>query len=181
MAGIDLNPDEIQFIVQPYQFEPHRGPEQPLSSSESSSESDSERDSDIDDVATDEWCTCNNCVAMPTATERRCCQSFAVCQPKLDEATITCITMHEAFQVNCLNHHVLELSFYEYLDYNGPIGDEEPVHELYRYIAYRRYTRWLWHRLGKKTRKVIPSCVVSAIRTRFPSDEYTGFRYPRDY
>lgn len=126
-------------------------------------------------------CTCNNCVAMPTATERRCCQSFAVCQPKLDEATITCITMHEAFQVNCLNHHVLELSFYEYLDYNGPIGGEEPVHELYRYIAYRRYTRWLWHRLGKKTRKVIPSCVVSAIRTRFPSDEYTGFRYPRDY
>lgn len=52
---------------------------------------------------------------------------------------------------------------------------------LYRYIAYRRYTRWLWHRLGKKTRKVIPSCVVSAIRTRFPSDEYTGFMYPRDY
>lgn len=55
MAGIDVNPDGIQFIVQPYQFEPHRGPEQPLSSSESSSESDSERDSDIDAVATDEW------------------------------------------------------------------------------------------------------------------------------
>uniref|UniRef100_A0A8W8MDA5 Uncharacterized protein n=1 Tax=Magallana gigas TaxID=29159 RepID=A0A8W8MDA5_MAGGI len=63
MAGIDVNPDGIQFIVQPYQFEPHRGPKQPLSSSESSSESDSERDSDIDAVATDEWCICNNCVA----------------------------------------------------------------------------------------------------------------------
>lgn len=55
MAGMDLNPDDIQFIVQPYQFEPQRRPEQPLSSSESSSESESERDSDIDVVATDDW------------------------------------------------------------------------------------------------------------------------------
>lgn len=47
MAGTELNPNEIQFIVQPTSTT--------LSSSESSSESDSERDSDIDSVATDKW------------------------------------------------------------------------------------------------------------------------------
>ena len=38
------------------------------------------------------------------------------------------------FVANCTNQWVLELSFYEYLPNNGPIGDEEPSHkkiELY--------------------------------------------------
>ncbi|XP_061175542.1 uncharacterized protein LOC133184466 [Saccostrea echinata] len=122
MAGIEVHYEEIQFIVQPYQFEPTVRSEQPQSSSESSTESDSEQDSDFDVVVVDEWCNCHNCIDMPTAIERRCCHSFGVCQLKLEEADITCITKHEAFQVNCLNRHVLELAFYEYLDYNGPMN-----------------------------------------------------------
>jgi len=39
---------------------------------------------------------------------------------------------------------------------------------------------WIYKRLGRKKRKVIPSCVVSAIRKEFPEADgnYTGFRDP---
>ena len=47
----------------------------------------------------------------------------------IEEADILCITEHEGFDVNCTNHHVLRVSYFEYLHYNGPLGDEEPVHE----------------------------------------------------
>jgi hypothetical protein len=50
------------------------------------------------------------------------------------------------------------------------------IYRTYRYIAYRRFVLWIWHRLGRRNRKVLPACVVKVIRTKFPSDEYTGFR-----
>ena len=52
---------------------------------------------------------------------------------------------------------------------------------VYRYIAYRRLARWIWHRLPKRQRKVLPACTVSAKRQQFPSKNYVGFKYaPRD-
>ena len=50
----------------------------------------------------------------------------------------------------------------------------------YRYAAYRQYVWWIYQRLGRKQRKVIPSCVVSAIRKQFPEADgnYTGFKEP---
>lgn len=48
---------------------------------------------------------------------------------------------------------------------------------MYRYVAYRRFVRWIWHRLGKNMRRILPSCVVTVIRNTFPSEEYTGFKY----
>ena len=66
---------------------------------------------------------------MPKARECRCCRNINVVDGVIEEAGIKCITDHEGFSVNCLNHHVLRVSFYEYLHYNGPLGDEEPIHE----------------------------------------------------
>ena len=49
-----------------------------------------------------------------------------------------------------------------------------------RLTAYRQFVCWMLkgERLGKGKRVVIPSCVVTAIRNRFPdaSNIYTGFR-----
>lgn len=50
---------------------------------------------------------------------------------------------------------------------------------VYRHIAYRRFVLWIWHRLGRGNRKIIPACVVTKIRSVFPSEQYTGFQYPR--
>lgn len=48
----------------------------------------------------------------------------------------------------------------------------------YRYAAYRQYIWWVYGRLGRKRRKVIPASVVLAIRKQFPEADgnYTGFK-----
>ena len=54
------------------------------------------------------------------------------------------------------------------------------LHRRYRYIAYRQFVRWIFGVLGKNIRVPIPSCVVTAIRAKFPveaGDSLEGFHY----
>ena len=46
-----------------------------------------------------------------------------------------------------------------------------------RHGAYTAYTLMVYNRLGAGVRRVIPSCVVWAIRERYPerTGQYTGF------
>jgi hypothetical protein len=41
-------------------------------------------------------------------------------------------------------------------------------------MAYRCFVQWIWHRLGRYNRKILPACVVRKIRETFPSEEYCG-------
>ena len=66
---------------------------------------------------------------MDSEEESVCCQELHRYSYRLEEADVQCITDHPGFHVNCCNPHVLELSFWEFLQNNGPIGDEEPRHE----------------------------------------------------
>ncbi|XP_052075797.1 P2X purinoceptor 7-like [Mytilus californianus] len=90
---------------------------------------------------------------------------------------LNCITEHEIFIANCLNRHVLQVSMYAYMEHVGPFDDNEPINEKYRFMAYRRFVQWIWHRLGRHNRKILPACVVKKIRDSFPSEEYCGFKY----
>lgn len=51
-------------------------------------------------------------------------------------------------------------------------------YRTWRLAAYRQFTWWVHGILGKKRRRAIPSCVVHAIRKRFPeeSGDYVGFK-----
>ena len=53
-----------------------------------------------------------------------------------------------------------------------------------RLMAYRQFICWAYRgeRLGKGVRRVLPACVVTAIRARYadPQEEYTGFMEVRD-
>ena len=49
---------------------------------------------------------------------------------------------------------------------------------LFHYISYCQFVCWIWQKLGKHRREILPSCVVNEIRFAFPSEEYTGFKYP---
>ena len=53
-----------------------------------------------------------------------------------------------------------------------------------RLMAYRQFCLWAHQgeRLGKHKRRVLPSCVVGAIRQRFPAEknDYTGFLEARE-
>ena len=50
-----------------------------------------------------------------------------------------------------------------------------------RYTGYRHYVRWIYGYLGKDVRIPLPSCVVKAIKDKFPSniDQHVGFKYPQ--
>ncbi|XP_061185189.1 uncharacterized protein LOC133193246 [Saccostrea echinata] len=83
----------LKLTVQPYQYEPIKRQE-----------------------TTRQWCSCKNCITMPTAKECKCCLFYAAIESRLEERGETCITEHEGFAANCLNRWVLETSFYEYLE-----------------------------------------------------------------
>ena len=99
---------------------------------------------------------------------------------RLQGTMFKCITEHPGFLSNCLDIYVLEASFYEFCQQEGPPGDDELLHETLRYLAYRRFIRWIFKKLGKQVRKVIPCCAVLKIRYAFPADsgQYTGFKFP---
>ena len=47
---------------------------------------------------------------------------------------------------------------------------------MYRFAAYKSYIYWIYKKLGRNNRRVVPACAVTAIRARFPEDErYEGF------
>ena len=48
----------------------------------------------------------------------------------------------------------------------------------YRKAAYRQWTLWRCGYLGKQNQKVIPSCAMWAVRTKYPAPDgiYLGFK-----
>ncbi|KAH3720678.1 hypothetical protein DPMN_063582 [Dreissena polymorpha] len=66
---------------------------------------------------------------MPTAHEIRCYQSTNIVDGKAEAEGVPCITLHMGFQVNCLNIHVLETSFYESIHDYGPREEGQKIHE----------------------------------------------------
>lgn len=49
----------------------------------------------------------------------------------------------------------------------------------FRYTAYRQVVRWAYGILGRELRKIIPACVVAAVRRQyFEGQSYRGFQWP---
>ncbi len=116
---------------------------------------------------------------MATPDECRCCQErhrITEFMQELDGETPQCITQHPGFDPVCLNVWSLRNAYLEYKTkyehYN------EQTHERYRYTAYRELVRMCWGYIGKHIRLTLPACAVMRIRNTFPSESYTGFRYP---
>ncbi|XP_041348808.1 uncharacterized protein LOC121378581 isoform X1 [Gigantopelta aegis] len=172
--------------ILPYQFEPLVNEERHIfiNNSDTEEETDSESEGGDTDGARPipdgrfgdlGWCDCGNCALMATVEECLCCMEVPAARYKADMADDECVSQHEGFIVNCLNMHVLELAMLDYVRMDGPLDDNDPIHETYRYVAYRRFARWI----GQRNRRVLPACVVVKIRDSFPSEIYTGFQYAR--
>lgn len=58
------------------------------------------------------------------------------------------------------------------------VEDPEYTPLSYRKAAYGQWVLWQHGYLGRGTRRVIPSCVVWAVRDRYPSPDgrYLGFK-----
>ena len=65
---------------------------------------------------------------MRNLRESKCCQTTNVVDGRLEELDINCITEHEGFRVNCLNHHVLEVAYYDYVIQEGPREEHQRIH-----------------------------------------------------
>lgn len=127
-------------------------------------------------------CRCSNCIQMPTNIENRCCN-----QEQLDRTTLSGYTEGSCI-LNCEEIvHVLSLlnvqiSWLRHRRFFGHTGDallftNITDNKTYRYHAYRCYIDYIHGLLGKYNRKVIPSCIVNHIRTRWPDpfNSYKGF------
>ena len=118
---------------------------------------------------TPNWCNCGLCRVMPTQEENKCC-----CAAKMP-----CITMQPLFAQLVLDGNVLDIALRLWEDVL--VHENNRNNENFWHAAYRQFVLWQHGRLGKGNRRVIPSCCVLAIRSRYPSPNglYVGYRPSR--
>ncbi|XP_028415647.1 P2X purinoceptor 7-like [Dendronephthya gigantea] len=189
--------------VLPYQFEPEpaslTGDNSDESYADESSDSASSSEENVEHeferanawrLQNLSWCKCGHCALSTKAVECFCCHEkaleydeYEVLLDKAEAQGEKCLTAHPEFIDNMLSESVLKIDVCQYLEENWPLsdGDLERVHKLYRLVAYRRCSRWIFQILGKGKRRPFPSCVYSSIRGRFASSDgiYTHFKYAK--
>ena len=80
----------------------------------------------------------------------------------------------------CFERVVLETNLATISRYTGEKFKFENTY--YRFSTYKQYISWIYGRLGKRIRQVVQSCVVWAIRKKYPSvdGEYVPFNYAEE-
>ena len=110
------------------------------------------------------WCKCGKCRPMPLPIENLCCKQR------------TCITTVDTFESIVLDSNILAVAIVSRSDTYADVPDYSP--QSYRKAAYRQWIMWQHGYLGRTNRKVIPSCVVWKVRSRYPAPDgvYLGFK-----
>ena len=90
---------------------------------------------------------------------------------------LKCVTQADEFKMICLEKAVLETNLATIATYTGDKFAHNNAN--YRFSAYKQYISWVYGHLGKYVRQVIPSCIVWAIRTKYPSKngKYVPFNH----
>ncbi|KAH7931628.1 hypothetical protein HPB49_026334 [Dermacentor silvarum] len=133
-------------------------------------------DTDNRPAALQPMCECGHCQVLPNFRELECVCCREMGAPLTVAQPQGCISEHPDFNVLFLNIAVLRVAYLELRSWGNTMDDE--MHKRYRYTAYRQFVRWLWGRLRKGERFVLPSCAVAKIRAAFPTETPTGFKYP---
>ena len=109
------------------------------------------------------WCICNKCLNMDTPIENKCCRRT------------TCVTTTEPFETIVLDRD-MSVAIVNRSDDFADEPDYSP--SSYRKAAYRQWTMWQIGSTGRSNRRVIPSCVVRAVRNRYPAPDriYLGYK-----
>ena len=65
----------------------------------------------------------------------------------------------------------------------GEYFEENPSNRSFRFAAYKKFIWFVFKRLGKENRRVIPSSVIWKIRELFPENDviYIPFSHGKDY
>ncbi|CAH3148908.1 unnamed protein product [Pocillopora meandrina] len=165
--------------IEPFQFEPVYQPgEEPPHEESVGQEVEAHEEDNTSRMGNTEWCLCGACALMPVANECYCCQELEELNQKFDNSGVRCITEHPKFGIVCLDTDVLSTALVAIHNARlNPIPDPI-VNRTWRLAAYRQFTWWAHGVLGKNRRRIVPACVVTAIRKTFPeeSGNYVGFR-----
>ncbi|CAH1248556.1 P2RX7 [Branchiostoma lanceolatum] len=123
------------------------------------------------------WCRCRNCQQMTTVLECVCCHDLTEAENLGVNGDINCLLSHPTLNNVIINEDALRFALIARWDLVRERAREPYENRTYRLQAYRQVTNWLHGRLGKRVRRVIPSCVVWAVREAYPEDsgQYTGF------
>ena len=110
------------------------------------------------------WCICGKCQPMDNPIENVCCRQRC------------CVTTLTYFETGVLDTTVLSIA----IVYRSEIFVDDPEYTpaSYRKAAYRQWTLWQHGYLGRSNRCIVPSCVVWAVRNRYPAPDgsYMGFK-----
>ena len=153
---------EILGNLLPYQY----GPGNDNESSDSASEHDilpNELSSDDEDDANrrsgnKEWCQCGTCKKEIREIDCLCCQEVATISVDKFESQ-KCITLSQQFKTLCLEKLVLKNvlvglheTWGDLLEKDGKLSNRS-LH----FAAYKQFIWWVFERLRKNNRRVIPS------------------------
>ena len=157
---------ELSFL-KPYDFEPLVDldeNENDLSNPKANEQGEPSR------IGNTNWCKCGNCKPMDSEAESLCCLDTNEVPDEYFEGN-TCIILSEGFSTVCLSKHTLKTALSALNDLRGDSIKTDRNNCSYRYAGYKQFTWWVHNNLGKGVRKVIPSCSVWAIRTKYPSED----------
>ena len=121
------------------------------------------------------WCTCGRCQTMSTGLECLCCKEV----PQIENWMMVngCVTQHSFFQHFVLQYWNLFFcrGFHQLIQPSSLTFEDDNA--KFRYTAYRNFVFAIWGKLPRGHRKVIPACVVTAIRAVYPSEDgqYVNF------
>ena len=137
-------------------------------------------------IPTDEpWCRCGNCGEMPQGVEQKCCYNECFELTNFQDAEFipgqNCVLESDLLLNGILRKCVVQTAWMGQRRRMGYLGDDllftHMTNANYRYHAYRQYIDFIWGYLGRHNRRVIPACVVTHIRSTWPSADgnYTGY------
>ena len=155
--------------MQPYQYEPGNDNESPDSASESDILPDELSSDDENDTnrrsGNKEWCQCGTCKKEIFEIDCLCCQEVAATSDDRF-ASQKCITLSQQFKTLCLEKLALKnvlVGLHE--TRRDPLEKDGKLSNIsLRFAAYKQFIWWVFQRLVKNNRRVIPSCVVWTIR-----------------
>ena len=123
-----------------------------------------QKDIQSNDPNLPQWCKCGKCREMQRDIENKCCNKAE------------CITSRRKFSKFCLDPENLEMVIKNTTDIRNDRRDNST--HAFRKAGYRQFVLWQHGYLGKGNRKVVPSCAVLCIRSKYPSPTgiYMGFK-----
>ncbi|XP_040191719.1 uncharacterized protein LOC120924757 isoform X2 [Rana temporaria] len=128
-----------------------------------------------------DWCSCGNCIPLPTGRESVCCMEIRGMRPHLEG--ISCITQHPYFPYLCENKDFAQIHQNMMYGLRSKIPKEKNKKRALRKAAYQAFSVWIHGALGKKEERPIPACTVHRVRLAFLGADYaTAYKdYPAEH